>query len=460
MADLTPRDLFQEEPSTRWLRLNTLVTLRWVAVAGQVIAITVAQYAFSLDTHLGLIAFVIGLSIIANLISIVVYPQGTRLNEIQAMMMLLFDLGQLTLLLYLTGGLHNPFAMLLVVPVTVAAMALSTRATVLVGAVTVTLTSFVGITHIPLRNTLGVALRVPDVFVLGYWVAIVIAVGFVALYTRRVSTEMQSMSQALLATQMALAREQKLTDLGGVVAAYAHELGTPLATIKLVGGELAEELEGELREDAQLISEQADRCRDILQSMGRAGKDDLHLRQAPLGAVLDEAAEPHLGRGTEILVEISDPLDQPVILRRPEIIHGLRNMIQNAVDFAATSVWVEATWTDRAITVRIIDDGRGFAPHLIGRIGDPFLRRRKMPSDNGERPGYEGMGLGMFIAKTLLERTGAELSFANGAEPYTGRTRPGQKAGAIAEVTWKRGAEGIEVEEKSTALGENTRFQA
>ncbi len=184
MADLTPRDLFQEEPGTRWLRLHTLVTLRWVAVAGQVIAITVAQYAFSLDTHLGLIAFVIGLSVIANLISIVVYPQGTRLNELQAMMMLLFDLGQLTLLLYLTGGLHNPFAMLLVVPVTVAAMALSTRAAVLVGAVTVTFTSFLGLTHIPLRNTLGVALRVPDVFVLGYWVAIVIAVGFVALYTR------------------------------------------------------------------------------------------------------------------------------------------------------------------------------------------------------------------------------------------------------------------------------------
>lgn len=177
-----------------------------------------------------------------------------------------------------------------------------------------------GLTHIPpLRNTLGVALRVPDVFVLGYWVAIVIAVGFVALYTRRVSTEMQSMSQALLATQMALAREQKLTDLGGVVAAYAHELGTPpLATIKLVGGELAEELDGELREDAQLISEQADRCRDILQSMGRAGKDDLHLRQAPpLGAFLDEAAEPHAGRGKDILVEVADPLNQPVILRRP-----------------------------------------------------------------------------------------------------------------------------------------------
>lgn len=460
MADLTPTALFREDPSASWIRLHTLVTLRWVAIAGQIIAISVAQYAFSLDTNLGLIAFVIGMSVIANLISIFVYPEGARLNELQAMLMLLFDAGQLALLLFLTGGLHNPFAMLIVVPVTVTAMALSMRATLLVGAVTVTLTSFVGLTHIPLRNTLGVALRVPDVFVLGYWVAITIAVGFVALYTRRVSTEMQSMSQALMATQMALAREQKLTDLGGVVAAYAHELGTPLATIKLVGGELAEELDGELREDAQLISQQADRCRDILQSMGRVGKDDLHLRQAPLGAVLDEAADPHRARGKEILIELLDEADQPMILRHPEVIHGLRNMIQNAVDFAATTVWVEATWTDRTLTVRVIDDGRGYAPQMIGRIGDPFLRRRKPAAENSERPGYEGMGLGMFISKTLLERTGAELSFANGAEPYTGRTRPGQKAGAIAEVSWRRGPEGIEAEEKNPILGKNTPFQA
>lgn len=460
MADLTPTALFREDPSASWIRLHTLVTLRWVAIAGQIIAISVAQYAFSLDTNLGLIAFVIGMSVIANLISIFVYPEDARLNELQAMLMLLFDAGQLALLLFLTGGLHNPFAMLIVVPVTVTAMALSMRATLLVGAVTITLTSFVGLTHIPLRNTLGVALRVPDVFVLGYWVAITIAVGFVALYTRRVSTEMQSMSLALMATQMALAREQKLTDLGGVVAAYAHELGTPLATIKLVGGELAEELDGELREDAQLIRQQADRCRDILQSMGRVGKDDLHLRQAPLGAVLDEAADPHRARGKEILIELLDEADQPMILRHPEVIHGLRNMIQNAVDFAATTVWVEATWTDRTLTVRVIDDGRGYAPQMIGRIGDPFLRRRKPAAENSERPGYEGMGLGMFISKTLLERTGAELSFANGAEPYTGRARPGQKAGAIAEVSWNRGPEGIEAEEKNPILGENTPFQA
>ncbi len=459
MNDLTA-SLFQENPPNSWIRLRTLITLRWVAIAGQFTAMTVAQWAFSLDVDLGLIGFVIGLAVTANLISLFVYPQDTRLNERQAILMLLFDTGQLVLLLFLTGGLHNPFAMLIIVPVTVAAMALSMRATVIVGTVTILLVTFIALQHIPLRNTMGIALRVPEVFLLGYWVALVIAVGFIALYTRRVSTEMQSMSQALLATQMALAREQKLTDLGGVVAAYAHELGTPLATIKLVAGELAEELEGELHDDARLISEQADRCRDILQSMGRAGKDDLHLRQAPLSAVIEEAAEPHMERGKDIVLETVDEGDEPMILRRPEIVHGLRNLIQNAVDFAASSVWVETAWTKDTITIRIIDDGRGYAPQVIGRIGDPFLRRRKSIQDKSERPEYEGMGLGLFIAKTLLERTGAELSFANGAEPYTGRTRPGMKSGAIAQVTWSRSAEGIEAQDRTPVLGENTPFTA
>ena len=144
----------------------------------------------------------------------------------------------------------------------------------------------------------GGVLVVPWLFEFGFWMAIVIGILFLGLYSHRVAMEIRSMSDALLATQMALAREQKLTDLGGVVAAAAHELGTPLATIKLVSAELMDELRDrpDLLEDAKLIRDQADRCRDILRDMGRVGKDDLHLRQAPLGAALREAAEPHMAR--------------------------------------------------------------------------------------------------------------------------------------------------------------------
>lgn len=266
------------------------------------------------------------------------------------------------------------------------------------------------------------------------------------------------MSDALFATQMALSREQKLTDLGGVVAAAAHELGTPLATIKLVSTELAEELidDPELHDDAVLIREQAERCRDILRSMGRAGKDDVHLRTAPLLAVLREAAEPHLDRGKMIYFDVvpgeggSDR--QPTIYRYPELVHALRNLIQNAVDFAQTTVWVDAEWTDRSIIVRVTDDGRGYSPNVLNRIGDPFISTR-----SAERKEYEGMGLGLFIAKTLLERTGAKLRFANGSEPYQKNAPVPRRSGAVVELRWHIGRL---IAPETGPLGENVPITA
>ncbi len=167
----------------------------------------------------------------------------------------------------------------------------------------------------------------------------------------------------------------------------------------------------ELREDAALIREQADRCRDILRDMGRAGKDDVHLRQAPLSAMIHEAAEPHEDRGINVSYEFTakagaDPA-QPSVLRKPEIIHGLRNLVQNAVDFARSQVWVQAEWTVDEVSIRIADDGPGYPAQIIGRIGDPFMRRGRKSSStqSGRRDGYDGMGLGLFIAKTLLERS-------------------------------------------------------
>jgi two-component system sensor histidine kinase RegB len=202
-------------------------------------------------------------------------------------------------------GLNNPFALLILAPVTISATALTMRSTTILGVLAIVLISLLAYFHVPLTLASGEVLQLPDLFILGFWIAIAIGIIFLSAYARRITSESHSMSQALLATQMALAREQKLTDLGGVVAAAAHELGTPLATIKLVSTELAEELEGQpqLAEDAKLISSQADRCRDILRSMGRAGKDDLHMRSAPLGAVVREAAEPHANRGVEIEME-------------------------------------------------------------------------------------------------------------------------------------------------------------
>ncbi|MFZ7090972.1 sensor histidine kinase RegB [Primorskyibacter sp. 2E233] len=457
-------DLLGEYQRSNWIRLRTMILLRWFAIIGQLIAITVAQRMYNLQLELGLCYLAVGVSVVGNLVAIFVFPESKRLSETENFLMVMFDLLQLCFLLYLTGGLHNPFSLLVLGPVTVSASVLTLRSTVILGVTASILVSGMVFFHLPLRTEQGFILRIPDVFVFGQWTAINIALVFISVYSRRITREMNSMSDALAATQMALARAQKLNDLGGVVAAAAHELGTPLATIKLASTELADDLEDrpELQEDALLIREQADRCRDILRSMGRAGKDDLHMRHAPLIEVIREAAEPHQDRGKEIVIEDGPgpggEYNQPQILRRPEVIHGLRNLVQNAVDFAKSTVWVEAIWTDEVISIRIIDDGGGFPLHLIGRIGDPFVRRRRSEAERKARPEYEGMGLGLFIAKTLLERSGAELSFANASDPFTSPSLQGERRGAVVEVVWPRSKIVAEAANPGTALGENQPF--
>jgi len=459
MAGIT---LPEREPRGDWVRLRTLILLRWMAIAGQLAAILVADRVHGLQLPLGLCYLAVAVSILANLFSITLFPENKRLNEAEAFFTLLFDLSQLAFLIFLTGGLTNPFALLVLAPVTISASALRLRSTVMLGAVAILLISVAVFWHVPLRFADGRELVIPRLFEFGFWLSIVIGILFLGLYSRRVATEIRSMSEALLATQMALAREQKLTDLGGVVAAAAHELGTPLATIKLVSSELMAELQGQpaLLEDARLIGEQADRCRDILRDMGRAGKDDLHLRQAPLSAALREAAEPHMARGKRVdfsFVPVDGSPDrQPTILRRPEIIHGLRNLVQNAVDFARTTVWIEGEWTDRSVTVRIIDDGDGFPPNVIGRIGDPFVRSRRDAPQTTQRPGYEGMGLGLFIAKTLLERSGAELTFANATDPFLPPEDRPERCGAVVEAVW---AMADLAAPSGAALGKNRRIE-
>jgi two-component system, sensor histidine kinase RegB len=453
--------LFSRDTRSDWVRLRTLILLRWVAVIGQLTAINVASFWFGVKLPLFWCYAAVGAAVIANILSVILFPENKRLQEVEAVLTLLFDLAQLSFLIFLTGGLTNPFALLILAPVTISASALHLRSTLTLGGIAILLVTLTAFFHVPLVLSNGVILQVPGLFAFGFWTSIVVGILFLGIYSRRIALEIRAMSDALLATQMALAREQKLTDLGGVIAAAAHELGTPLATIKLVSAELMQELKGqpELLEDAKLIRDQADRCRDILRNMGRAGKDDLHLRQSPLGAVLKEAAEPHIARGKDVLFGLqpgpggSDR--QPAVLRAPEIIHGLRNLIQNAVDFAQDRVWIDAEWTAQNITIRISDDGEGYAPQVLGRIGDPFVRSRRPYDEAEERPEYEGMGLGLFIAKTLLERSGATLLFANGSDPFVDSERRPERSGAVVIVVWPLRRI---VAPADLATGENKRF--
>jgi two-component system sensor histidine kinase RegB len=453
-------DFVSQDARSDWVRLRTLLVLRWLAILGQTVTVVIASLHLGLRVELGLCFLAIGASVVSNLIAMAIFPENQRLSDRDAMLTLLFDLSQLSFLLFLTGGLNNPFALLILAPVTISATALTVRSTTILGVLAVAMISLLAVFHVPLTTETGEVLELPDLFVLGFWISIVIGIVFLSAYARRITSETHSMSQALLATQMALAREQKLTDLGGVVAAAAHELGTPLATIKLVSTELAEELEGqpELAEDARLIRQQADRCRDILRSMGRAGKDDLHMRSAPFGAVVREAAEPHADRGIAVHYDFvpdpGAPEDQPMVWRKPEVIHGLRNLVQNAVDFAATQIWADASWGGGEIRLRITDDGPGYPQDLLGRLGDPFLSRR-VRAQSPARPGYEGMGLGLFIAKTLLERSGARVTFMNASDPFLSAEDKEERGGAIVEVIWAFETIGLPEDEASAPLGEN-----
>jgi two-component system sensor histidine kinase RegB len=452
----TEFEMFEERQRSNWVRLRTLVTLRWFAVLGQSVALIVAVQVFGLQLETGLATMTIGASIIVNLVIGFVNPENKRLKEREAFLMLTFDIVQLSVLLFLTGGLNNPFAMLLLAPVTIAATVLHLGSTVLLGGVTIVLTSLLSQFSLPIITGTGVALVLPSLFQFGFWLALVIGVMFLGIYARKVTTEMHNMGEALLATQLALSREQKLTDLGGVVAATAHELGTPLATIMLVSGELRTEVadDPDLTEDVELIHAQATRCREILLSMGQAGKDDRQIQNAPIEALVREAAEPHADRGKLINYHVG-PEDSgagkhPIMPRRPEIVHGLRNLIQNAVDFAESSIDITISWTETELRVQISDDGAGFPASVIGRIGDPFVSRRSARADQQKRPGYSGMGLGLFIAKTLLERSGALIKFRNAPRhSYV-------PSGAVIDVTWPRSPLS---DATRNALGDNARFE-
>tara|TARA_B100001248_G_scaffold137075_1_gene102940 strand:+ start:96 stop:1472 length:1377 start_codon:yes stop_codon:yes gene_type:complete len=451
------QDLFPESKRGEWIRLRTMIFIRWVAVTGQLAAIIIAFQYFELALDLSLCFFAVGLSALANIVASLFFPESKRLSELENVFMILFDLFQLAFLLFLTGGLNNPFSFLLVAPVVVSAAALKKKSTIIIGSAAVLIVTLLSYFFVPLETLSGKTLTIPDIFLFGNWVAISTGIVFLAFYSNRVTSELNTMSDALFATQAALSREQKLTDLGGVVAAAAHELGTPLATIKLTSSELIEELKNfpELHDDAILIRDQADRCGDILNGMGGAGKDDLQMHQTLLAEIIREAAEPHSQRGVTIETKISDGhnggIDEPYIIRSPEIIHGLRNMIQNAVDFATSKVWVESSWTKESITITISDDGYGYPPSLLGRLGDPFLGA-KIGKEN--RQGYEGMGLGLFIAKTLLERTGAKISFSNGHRNQTSAHSKREASGAIVEIYWPR----KKIESTSNLFGENQNF--
>ena len=420
------------------LRLETLIRIRWLAVVGQTVSVLFVAFYLKYDFYLSLCLALIAASAWLNVFLRLRYRASFRLTESAAVALLGYDILQLAMLLFLTGGLQNPFAVLLVVPVIVSATTQSIRQIVPLGILAVGAASLLVFFHLPLPWQKGAELDVPLVYVVGMWVAIVAMMVFTAVYTYRVADEARQLSAALTATELVLQREQHLSALDGLAAAAAHELGTPLATIALVSKEMIRELpEGSpLAEDALLLRGQAERCRDILQKLtSLSSADDDTIGRIPLSSLMEEVAAPHRDFGIELVVEPGATPGEPKCMRNPAILYGLGNLVENAVDFAASKVEFTGRWDAEWVTITVNDDGPGFPADLIEHIGEPYMTTR--PSGDTSTGG--GLGLGLFIAKTLLERAGAGLEFANAEE-----------GGAVITVRWPRA--NIDIGEQTTAM--------
>lgn len=431
-----------DAPWHRSLRLETLIRLRWFAVVGQTTAIVAVYWALNSDLPLDLCLLAVAASAWLNIALRLRYPANHRLSPFEAGASLSWDILQLATLLYLTGGLENPFSFLFLAPVLISATSQPPRVTLLLGVLVLVSATAVSQTHLPLPWEWHDDLRLPPLYLAGVYVALLICISFIGVYAWQVAEEQRQFSDALRATELVLAREQHLSQLDGLAAAAAHELGTPLATIALVTKEMSRALpkDSPLAEDMTLLREQVQRCRDILAKLKSLSGGDAPFDTMSLAQLIEEVAQPHRFFDVHITVEVPDKADDaPVIARNPGLLYGLGNIVENAVDFARSSVAIAARWDEASVQVTIADDGPGFPPDMIDRIGEPYLTRRgkgkgRRAQDEAE-PGEDqaGLGLGMFIAKTLLQRSGARIAFRN---------RQGPETGAIVEVSWPRAAFG------------------
>ncbi len=417
-------EVFDEQtPQTlRHVRLDTLVRLRWLAVLGQTAAVLVVYDGFDLEVPFWACLAVIAVYASVNVALRLLFRWNQRLEPRQAARLLGLDIIELAVLLFLTGGLQNPFSFLMAGPVLISAAALPKRMTLMLGGLVFICATILVRFYYPLPWPEEEPLELPPLYMIGVWLSLMLAIGYLSIYAWQIIEESRQLTDALAATELVLTREHYLTQLDGLAAAAAHELGTPLSTILVVARELEREIKPDSRfaEDIRLLREQAQRCRVILGKLTELPAPGEPFERMKLSALIEEVVAPNRGVGVAIEVE-------PVGARNPAVLYGLGNILENAVDFARERVQVTAAWTDDKVVVEVNDDGSGFPPEIIDRMGEPYVtseRGRRMRGS--EMP---GLGLGFFIAKTLLARSGAKISLKNKEFP---------QRGAIVRVRWKR----------------------
>jgi two-component system, sensor histidine kinase RegB len=423
----------------RSVRLDTLVRLRWLAVVGQTTAVLVVYLGLDYELPIWACLAVIALAAWLNIVLRVRFPVMQRLEPDRAAWLLAFDIAELAVLLFFTGGLQNPFSLLLMGPVLLSATGLPPRMTLLLGGLAITCATVLIFVYYPLPWGTE-PLDLPAHYVMGLWLSLLLSISFVGLHAWQITEEARQLANALTATELVLEREQHLSQLDGLAAAAAHELGTPLSTITVVARELERAMKpgSEYAEDVRLLNEQAQRCRSILGKLTELSAAGAPFDRMKLSLLIEEVVAPHRNFGIVINVALAPgETAEPVGGRNPAILYGLGNLLENAVDFARKRVDIAASWSGQKVSVTITDDGPGFAPEVMDRIGEPYVTSRRNAETGDDESGgfaaseYEksGLGLGFFIAKTLLERSGASLDFRNRVFP---------ERGAVVRVQWDR----------------------
>lgn len=403
------------------MQVRTLIRIRWAAITGQLATLAVVGFGLGFPIPWWPVLAAVLATAFLNLGVSWLYRARDRLDGASAFWNLAFDLVQISVLLFLTGGLANPFAIWLLVPVTISATLLSARATALLVAMAIGLLTFLWQKALPLPWERG-GIQLPDTYRLGVFMAIALGMIFLAAYAWAISAEARRRQAALIATQAALEREGRMGALGSLAAAAAHELGGPLGTMTLIARDLEEALgqDAIYGADVQLLAQEVKRARDILTGIAERAEAEDPFPELPLPALLREVVEPFEPTRTPVDFFVPwEPRGGPVVRRSPELLHGLGNLVSNALRHASRRVIIESGESPHELWVAVADDGPGFPEELLPRLGEPFLG----PSFSGSG----STGLGIFIATTLLERTGAKLVFSN---------RP--EGGARVEILWKR----------------------
>ena len=390
---------------------KTLVNLRWIAIIGQLIAINFVYFYLSLDLPIIETHIIILIGLITNLV-LQFNIKTNQLKDLSSSLFLAYDLLQLSALLYLTGGIFNPFALLIIIPTIVSSTFLSMGTTIILGTLTTGLLFFLKEYHQILPGSDIYNFNFPEYYLAGALVSIIIGLVFLSYFGIRFSGETKKRSEALDKLQQIMAKEYELDSLGGQAAAAAHSLGTPLATITVVATELKKEIGNKSKhsKDLDLLISQAKRCSDILKRISKKEiRDDQFINLTKVEDLLEE-----------IIISFEETSDKKITLlengdknkinikRSPEIVYGLRNFIGNAIKFADEEVIIEITSNDKTLILLINDDGPGYAEDIIKFIGEPYLKSKSKKTNS-----KAGLGLGIFLGKTLLERKKAQLFFSN-----------------------------------------------